>query len=59
MEQDGYIVGVEGLTSQERRVIGVVLLLLLTGGATKLYRAAHPLSANPLPRAVVIQSAKP
>ena len=59
MEQDGYIVWVDALTRQERRVIGGGLLLLLTGGATKLYRAAHPLSANPLPHAVVIQSAKP
>jgi hypothetical protein len=43
---------VNHLTKQEQLVLCIVLGLLLTGWAVKLYRTAHPHPA-------VIQSAKP
>jgi len=53
-----------GLTKQERRVLGIIAALLITGWATRSYRAAHPPPApSPEPGAArapaVIQSAKP
>ena len=50
---DRYIIAVNYLTKQEQMFLIVVLGLLLTGWAVKVYRTAHP------PAAVVIQSVKP
>jgi len=50
-----------GLTKQEQRVLWIVVGLLLTGWATKMYRASHPASGAGAgaPPAVVIQQARP
>jgi hypothetical protein len=60
MKQGGYIVCVLCLTKQEQRVLGIVVVLLLTGWATKIYRAAHPpLKPGGVTAKVAIQQAKP
>jgi len=38
----GYVEGVKGLTRQEQIVLCIVLGLLLTGWAVKVYRLSHP-----------------
>ena len=38
----GYIKGMWNLTREQRRVIGVVILLLLLGWGVKAWRQAHP-----------------
>lgn len=47
MKAGSYNSDVAGLTRQERRVVGIVLLLLLTGWAVKTYRAARAPAAKP------------
>ena len=48
-----YIGSVNCLTKQERRVLGIVLALLLTGLAVKAYRTAHPARGDAGHRAAV------
>jgi len=38
----GYVSPVNCLTSQEKRVVIIILSLLAIGGMVKVYRAAHP-----------------
>ncbi len=56
---NGYVVVVNGLTKQERRVLAIAAVLLLTGWATKMYRAAHPPAHGTPPTTAVMQPAKP
>jgi hypothetical protein len=56
IKQCSYIAGVICLTKQEWRVLGVVLILLATGWATKTYRATQLVAP---PAAVVIPQARP
>ena len=44
----GYIACVNFLTKQEQMVLGLILVLLLTGWAVKSWRTAHPADAVPL-----------
>lgn len=43
------VVGMLRLTRQERKVLTLALLLLLTGWAVKAYRSAHPPAGSPAP----------
>jgi hypothetical protein len=53
----GYNGVVSSLTKQEQRVIGIIVLLLLTGWATRMWRTAHPPVPPPAPE--MIQPAQP
>jgi hypothetical protein len=62
MKPSRYTISVNCLTKQERWVLGIVVLLLVTGWATKMYRAAHPAlkpGGGALPATVAIQQARP
>jgi hypothetical protein len=62
MKPGSYIAAVDCLTKQEKRVVWVVVILLLTGGAVRIYRAARPPVSQPggaTPVTVVSQPAKP
>ena len=47
MNPYGYLEVVHGLTKQERRVLTIIVVLLLTGWSAKMYRAAHPPGSPP------------
>ncbi|MGA2245646.1 MAG: hypothetical protein ABSH48_11655 [Verrucomicrobiota bacterium] len=63
MKEASYNGGVECLTRQERRVLGIVVLLLLMGWLVKTHRAASspaPKSgADVAPGTVAVPPAKP
>jgi len=60
MNITGYLaVMMIGLTKQEWRVLGIVAVLLLTGWATRWYRAVHPPEPGAARAVAAIQPAKP
>jgi len=58
---DRYNSGVARLTKQERRVLGIILLLLALGWVVKTHRAAPPVQSGPAagPGAMLGKPAKP